>query len=36
VTRDVPPRMIVVGVPGRVLRPAPNDQLIENQVFFDG
>lgn len=36
VTRDVPPRMIVVGVPGRVLRPVPDDQLIENQVFFDG
>ncbi|MDI9370215.1 MAG: N-acetyltransferase [Synergistaceae bacterium] len=36
VTKDVPPRMIVLGVPARVLRPVPEEQLIENQVFFKG
>lgn len=35
VTKDVPPRMIVLGVPARSLRPVPEDQLIENQIFFD-
>jgi len=35
VTRDVPPRMIVVGSPARVVRAVPEEQLIENQVFFD-
>lgn len=35
VTKDVPPRMIVVGSPAKVLRPVPEEQLIENQVFFD-
>jgi acetyltransferase-like isoleucine patch superfamily enzyme len=35
VTQDVPPRMIVVGVPARVLRPVPEEQLIENQLFYD-
>ncbi|MGB4209062.1 MAG: acyltransferase [Thermovirgaceae bacterium] len=36
VTKDVPPRVIVVGSPAKVLRPVPEEQLIENQVFFDG
>ncbi|QVL35727.1 N-acetyltransferase [Aminirod propionatiphilus] len=36
VTKDVPPRTIVVGTPARVLRPVPEEQLIENQVFYDG
>jgi UDP-2-acetamido-3-amino-2,3-dideoxy-glucuronate N-acetyltransferase len=35
VTKDVPPRMIVLGVPARPLRPVPEEQLIENQIFFD-
>lgn len=35
VTKDVPPRVIVVGSPAKVLRPVPEEQLIENQVFFD-
>jgi acetyltransferase-like isoleucine patch superfamily enzyme len=35
VTRDVPPRVIVVGSPARVVRAVPEEQLIENQVFFD-
>lgn len=35
VTKDVPPRMIVLGSPARILRPVPEEQLIENQVFFD-
>lgn len=36
VTRDVPDRMIVAGVPARLIRPVPEEQLIENQVFYDG
>lgn len=36
VTKDVPPRMIVVGSPAKILRPVPEEQLIKNQVFFDG
>jgi len=35
VTKDVPARMIVVGSPAKVLRPVPEEQLIENQIFFD-
>ena len=35
VTKDVPPRMIVLGVPAGILRHVPEDQLIENQTFFD-
>jgi acetyltransferase-like isoleucine patch superfamily enzyme len=31
VTRDVEPRMIVVGNPARVMRPVPADELLENQ-----
>jgi acetyltransferase-like isoleucine patch superfamily enzyme len=29
VTKDVPPRVIVVGNPARVLRPVPEDELLE-------
>ncbi len=36
VVRNVPPRMVVAGVPARVLRPVPEEQLLEKQVFFDG
>lgn len=35
VTKDVPPRMIVLGSPAKVLRSVPEEQLIENQIFFD-
>jgi acetyltransferase-like isoleucine patch superfamily enzyme len=31
VTRDVPPRMLVVGNPARVLREVPDEELLENQ-----
>ncbi|HET7571713.1 MAG TPA: DapH/DapD/GlmU-related protein [Gaiellaceae bacterium] len=31
VTKDVEPRMLVVGSPARVLRPVPDDELLENQ-----
>ncbi|HZT85268.1 MAG TPA: acyltransferase [Gaiellaceae bacterium] len=31
VTRDVEPRMVVVGNPARVMRPVPEDELLENQ-----
>ncbi len=30
VTRDVPPRKVVVGSPARVLRDVPDDELLEN------
>jgi acetyltransferase-like isoleucine patch superfamily enzyme len=31
VTRDVPPKMIVLGSPAKPLRPVPEDQLLDNQ-----
>ncbi len=31
VTKDVPPRMLVVGNPARVLREVPEEELLENQ-----
>lgn len=31
VTKDVPPRMIVIGSPARVLRDVPPEQLLDNQ-----
>jgi acetyltransferase-like isoleucine patch superfamily enzyme len=31
VTKDVPPRMLVVGSPARVLREVPPDELLENR-----
>ena len=31
VTRDVPPRKLVVGNPARVLRDVPDEELLENQ-----
>ena len=31
VTKDVPPRKLVVGNPARVLRDVPEDELLENQ-----
>ncbi|WP_034326175.1 N-acetyltransferase [Aminobacterium mobile] len=35
VTKNVPPRVIVAGTPARYLRNVPEEQLIENQIFFD-
>ena len=31
VTKDVPPRVVVVGSPARVLRDVPDEELLENQ-----
>jgi acetyltransferase-like isoleucine patch superfamily enzyme len=31
VTKDVPPKTVVVGAPARVLRGVPDDELLENQ-----
>jgi acetyltransferase-like isoleucine patch superfamily enzyme len=31
VTKNVQPRMVVVGNPARVMRPVPEDELLENQ-----
>jgi acetyltransferase-like isoleucine patch superfamily enzyme len=31
VTKDVPPRKLVVGAPARVLRDVPTDELLENE-----
>ena len=31
VTRDVPPRTVVVGVPAKALREVPDEELLENQ-----
>jgi len=36
VTKDVKPRIIVIGTPARYVRKVPEEQLIENQVFYDG
>ena len=35
VTRDVPPRMIVMGRPAKPWRPVPVEQLLENQGWVD-
>jgi acetyltransferase-like isoleucine patch superfamily enzyme len=31
VTKDVPPRMLVVGAPARAIRAVPDEELLENQ-----
>jgi len=36
VTKDVPPRKVVMGSPARVIRDVPEEQLIENQKFYVG
>jgi len=36
VTRDVQPRVIVAGIPAKYLRDVPAEQLVENQIFYDG
>ena len=35
VTKDVPPRIIVVGAPARFLKEVPREQLLENQKFYE-
>ena len=35
VTKDVPARQTVVGAPAKVWRPVPEEQLIEQQVFYE-
>lgn len=35
VTRDVPDRTIVSGCPAKTMREVPEEQLIENQTFYD-
>ena len=35
VTKDVPPRTIVLGAPAKPWREVPEEQLIENQVFYE-
>lgn len=36
VTKDVPPRMIVIGIPARIWKKVPEEQLLENQDFYEG
>ena len=36
VTKDIPPRMIVLGSPAKVFREVPKEQLIEDQIFYEG
>lgn len=36
VTKDVPPRKVVMGSPARIIRDVPKEQLIENQKFYTG
>ncbi len=36
VTKDVPPRKIVLGAPARVWRDVPEEQLLENQDYYEG
>lgn len=35
VTRNVPPRMTVLGSPAKLWRKVPEEQLIENQLFYE-
>lgn len=36
VTKDVPPRVIVMGSPAKVWKEVPKEQLIEDQTFYEG
>jgi len=36
VTKDVPPRKVVMGSPARIIRDVPEEQLVENQKFYVG
>lgn len=35
VTKNVPPRMIVLGAPAKVWREVPKEQLIEKQIYYE-
>ncbi|WP_288333079.1 N-acetyltransferase [uncultured Cloacibacillus sp.] len=35
VTKDVPPRITVLGVPAEEWRPVPQEQLLEEQVYYE-
>lgn len=35
VTKDVPPRIVVMGSPAKYFKDVPEEQLIENQTFYD-
>lgn len=35
VTKDVPARQTVVGAPAKIWRPVPEEQLIEQQVYYE-
>ncbi len=36
VTKNVPPKVIYVGVPAKYLKEVPEEQLLENQSFYKG
>jgi acetyltransferase-like isoleucine patch superfamily enzyme len=36
VTKNIPPRVIVMGSPAKVVRKVPDEQLIEAQIFYEG
>lgn len=35
ITKDVPPRVIVMGAPAKVWKKVPSEQLIEEQIFYE-
>ena len=35
VTKDVPARITVLGSPAREWRPVPQEQLLEEQVYYE-
>ncbi|MCC8184601.1 N-acetyltransferase [Cloacibacillus porcorum] len=35
VTKDVPPRITVLGIPAKEWRPVPQEQLLEEQVYYE-
>jgi acetyltransferase-like isoleucine patch superfamily enzyme len=36
VTKNLEPRKIYIGVPARYFKNVPENQLLENQIFYDG
>jgi len=36
VTKDVPPKVVVAGVPARYLKDVSKEELLKNQTFFQG